>query len=160
MELIVEVDEGGPESPLVIACSSTDGELVSEVVARSLTAHSLDVVDVRECFEQGSPEPGADALVGDLAVKRLRIRVSCIDIHFEGERIRRRFPSRWSWSGVHRWGCHHFRVAEDACANLELRNGSATGPALNEGLTIGPVRGCRVVWLVKPGPEPYGVDTR
>ena len=158
MELMVEVDDGGPDSPLAIACESTDQEIVCDVVTRSLTEQSLDVVDVRECLERGEPGSRADARVGDLGVKCLRIRVSCIDLYFEGEHIRRRFSSHSTWSAVHRWGCHHFTVAEDACANLELRDGSPTGPALNESLAIGPCRGCRVIWLVKPGPEPYGGD--
>lgn len=80
----------------------------------------------------------------------------CIDLNFEGEAKRAWFPARAKWARVHRWGCRAFTIASDACAHLELREGSPTGPALNERQEIGPHKGCEIVWLVKPGSEPNG----
>jgi hypothetical protein len=80
----------------------------------------------------------------------------CIDLHFEAEEGKHHFPAQAKWSRVHRWGCGHFHVGADLCANLELREGGPKGPVLNEHLDIGHFKDCKIVWLVKPGPEPYG----
>lgn len=85
-----------------------------------------------------------------------RHRRVCIDLHFESEEAKHHFPARAPWGRVHRWGCEHFDVPKDACANLELHEGSPTGPVLNDRTHIGYHKGCKTVWLVKPGPEPYG----
>jgi hypothetical protein len=86
----------------------------------------------------------------------LKVHRVCVDLHFETEREVHRFLSRQTWGDVHRFGCHHFHVPADACVNLELRDGSPTGPALNDRSEIGNFTGCRTVWMVKPGPEPNG----
>jgi len=80
----------------------------------------------------------------------------CIDLHFESEQATHYFPARATWALVHKWGCRNFDVPQGACANLELHKGSASGPVLNDNSKIGQHEGCELVWLVKPGPEPYG----
>jgi hypothetical protein len=91
---------------------------------------------------------------------RWRHRRVCIDLHFESEEAKHHFPARATWARVHQWGCQHFDVPHDACANLELHEGTPTGPALNDRKHIGRHEGCKTVWLVKPGPEPYGDGRR
>lgn len=86
----------------------------------------------------------------------IRVQRVCVDLHFETEAKPAQFPANADWARVHRWGCHAFKIASDACAHLELREGSPTGPALNERQRIGVHAGCKPVWLVKPGPEPNG----
>lgn len=88
--------------------------------------------------------------------RHLKIRRVCVDLHFESEHAEHRFLSRDTWGDVHEWACRHFHVAADACANLELREGAPTGPALNDNSELGKFRGCKTVWMVKPGPEPNG----
>lgn len=88
--------------------------------------------------------------------RHCHLEVTCIDLHFETESKMHRFPARSKWERVHRWGCKKFKVATDACANLELRDGGPKGPVLNESKPIGHHEGCLNVWLVKPGPEPNG----
>jgi hypothetical protein len=87
---------------------------------------------------------------------RWRHRRVCIELHFESENVDQHFPARSTWGRVHLWGCHHFDVPHDACANLELHEGTPAGPVLNDLKQIGRHKGCKTVWLVKPGPEPYG----
>lgn len=87
---------------------------------------------------------------------RWRHRRTCVAIHFESEDARHHFPASAPWAVVHRWACDHFRVAKDACANLELHEGAADGPVINESKKIGHHPECLAVWLAKPGPEPFG----
>lgn len=87
---------------------------------------------------------------------RWRHRRVCVDLHFESEEAKHSFPVRATWAQVHHWGCHGFDVPRDACANLELRDGAPNGPVLNDRNRIGYHHGCKTVWLVRPGPEPYG----
>lgn len=100
---------------------------------------------VSECFRHGH---------------KWRHRRVCIELHFESEEAKHSFPAHATWARVHHWGCHHFDVPNDACANLELHEGTPTGPALNDRTHIGHHHGCKTVWLVKPGPEPYGSECR
>jgi hypothetical protein len=85
-----------------------------------------------------------------------RLELVCIDLHFETDSAKHHFFSTAKWERVHRWGCKKFKIATDACANLELHSGSPEGPALNESKSIGKHEGCTQVWLVKPGPEKNG----
>lgn len=89
--------------------------------------------------------------------RHCRLDLTCVDLHFETESKRHRFLARSKWEHVHRWGCRKFTVGIDACANLELREDGPKGPVLNEAKPIGHHKGCLGVWLVKPGPERYGV---
>jgi hypothetical protein len=95
--------------------------------------------------------PALDVLHGCVKVQRV-----CVELHFETETITHRFSPKAQWERVHLFGCKKFKVAEDACANLELHDGTVDGPALNERQAIGSFKGCRTIWLVKPGPEPNG----
>lgn len=82
----------------------------------------------------------------------------CIEIHFETEVETHRFSTSETWGKVHDWACNNktFNIPKNLCANLELREGSPTGEPLNDQKRIGPVIGCKVVWLVNPGSEKYG----
>jgi len=84
------------------------------------------------------------------------LHLVCIELHFETEEKKHHFLPTAKWERVHQWGCEKFRVATDACANLELHSGGPKGPVLNESKEIGRHQGCMVVWLVKPGPEKNG----
>ncbi len=86
----------------------------------------------------------------------IQLQRVCIELHFETESKQKKFPVQAKWARVHRWGCRAFTIANDACAHLELREDTPTGPAINERQEIGPHVGCKTVWLVKPGPEPNG----
>lgn len=86
----------------------------------------------------------------------LRFHRVCINVHFETDSAYHWFPSQARWALVHRWACRHFAVANDACANLELRKSSFSGPPINERQAIGSDEDCREVWLVKPGAEQNG----
>lgn len=85
-----------------------------------------------------------------------KLKLACIDLHFETDSKRHHFPEKAKWERVHNWGCKKFNVGQAACTNLELRKGTPTGPALNENKEIGRYDGCLTVWMVKPGPEPHG----
>jgi hypothetical protein len=85
-----------------------------------------------------------------------RVRLVCIDLHFETESAKHHFAAKAKWERVHHWGCKKFKVAAAACTNLELHKDSPTGPVLNEARPIGRHEGCETVWMVKPGPENNG----
>lgn len=85
-----------------------------------------------------------------------RLKLTCIDLHFETESKMHHFLPSATWERVHLWGCKKFKVADNACANLELRLGGPKGPALNESNPIGHRDDCTAVWMVKPGPEKNG----
>lgn len=85
-----------------------------------------------------------------------KLRLTCIDLHFETESKKHHFPASSTWERVHIWGCKKFKVADNACANLELRLDGPKGPVLNESNPIGRREGCTEVWMVKPGPEKNG----
>jgi hypothetical protein len=85
-----------------------------------------------------------------------KLKLTCVDLHFETESKKHHFPGSSTWERVHLWGCKKFKVAENACANLELRLGGPKGPVLNESNPIDHRGGCTEVWMVKPGPEKNG----
>lgn len=101
-------------------------------------------------------EFAAEQEIYDASRHHCRLKLECIDVHLESESATHHFPARAKWKNISHWACKKFRIAKDASANLELRDGSAEGPALNESKRIGRFEGCRTVWLVKPGPEPNG----
>src|SRR5439155_26332730 len=126
----VEVaEEGG--APEVLSFEADDEELVTALAARIAARLDLDSAEQLEALEA---EHGfnREALVAHLPQGLLRVRQVCVELHFEGVVATHRFPARAKWSRVHRWGCRHFHVAVDACANLELRDGAPDGPRLNE----------------------------
>lgn len=154
MQVSVDVSEEGA-APEIVSLEGVSQDSVAAIADRLAAKLELDPVDVAEALEA---EHGLNrqALVSELKVPHLRLRRVCVEVHFEGETARHKFPPRTKWARVHRWACRHFDVASDACANLELRDGAPDGPRLNEGQPIGAFAGCRAVWLIKPGPEPYG----
>jgi hypothetical protein len=87
---------------------------------------------------------------------RGRLKLTCIDLHFETDSRRHHFLPSAKWERVHRWGCKTFKIATSACTNLEMHTGSPEGPELNESKPVGNSASCMEVWLVKPGPEKYG----
>jgi hypothetical protein len=119
-------------------------EVTSEELAEGLGTDGVTfekTMRARDCLRHG---------------ERWRHRRVCVDMHFETEHFVHHFSPGGHWSEVHRFGCRRFEIPKDACANLELHDGAPDGPALNEKLKIGRFEGCKVVWLVKPGPEPNG----
>lgn len=85
-----------------------------------------------------------------------KLRLACVDLHFESQSGRHHFPRSATWARVHQWGCKHFNVSANVAANLELHRDLPTGPVLNEAKKIGHLEGCVTVWMVKPGPERNG----
>lgn len=162
MVVIVEIEQDQQQlRPIEVEVSSQDSDLATFLQPAALSAGipveelllDLGVGDIQfspqskvsECLRHGN---------------KWRHRRVCIDLHFESEDAKHLFPARATWARVHHWGCGHFEVPRDACANLELHEGSPTGPVLNDRSHIGHHKGCMTVWLVKPGPEPYGSRNR
>ena len=135
---------GSPVETIKVEC---DAEPSDRHIAEKLA--SILALDAEELLEDIASEH-------DKHRHHATLKLVCLDIHFETESARHHFPSRAKWHHVHRWACRKFEVANDACPNLELRDGSAEGAPLNESEAIGPYEGCRTVWLVKPGPEKNG----
>jgi hypothetical protein len=132
------------------------GEVVRTVSGDALLSESLEAV-----LRRVAPELDVDVdelLANPAADDKICVRLHrvCIELHFETETVTEFFPAGGTWELVHRFGCRKFEVPHDACANLELHEGSPTGPALNDRVRIGAFQGCKTVWLVKPGPEPNG----
>lgn len=158
MKILLEVEE------LDEAIQSVEIELGDDETVEAAAKRFADALSILE------PEELLDSLtIGEIRLERSQkisayahhgnrwsYRRVCIDLHFEADEERHHFPEQARWSRVHRWGCLHFHVGDALCANLELREGGPNGPVLNENLPIGHFQGCKVVWLVKPGPEPYG----
>ncbi|HTD24069.1 MAG TPA: hypothetical protein VK738_15535 [Terriglobales bacterium] len=159
MRLRIEVEE----SNVVVAKAEREVS-VNERVSDALAVVAAELDSEREALlkEIGVRDDEAELtkFFSEGAGKEhsVRVRRVCIDLHFESVSAMRRFLSNETWADVHKWGCRHFHVAVDACANLELRDGSPTGPALNDRTKIGPFSGCKTVWMVKPGPEPNGEE--
>ena len=149
-------DEDGARTLLAVTYES--GERIGDAIARLDRADELDRSSALEAAIATVPVLDYDRVLGDIAwpTQPIILRRVSIELHFEGEAKRARFPARAKWARVHRWGCRAFTIASDACAHLELREGSPAGPALNERQEIGPHAGSEIVWLVKPGPEPNG----
>ncbi len=160
MQLFVEVEESGSITRTA-TCNAVETEKVKEVVERVATELAIDTAEILESIGVGDVRFDVHATVADCVKHghQWRHRRECIDLHFESESARHHFPAKAHWARVHQWGCKHFKVAHDACANLELRDGAPDGPALNERKEIGEHHGCETVWLVKPGPEPNGYST-
>jgi len=157
MKLEIEVLEEGS----VVRAATTDAQPheTVEAVARRLAPELA--VNVEELLAELALDDEIlklDATVSDVLKQgpKIRHRRVCVDLHFESESIKHMFAANNRWAAVHRFGCKHFNVASDACANLELHEGSATGSALNDQGRIGLFTGCKTVWLVKPGAEPNG----
>ena len=149
-------DDDGAQT--AIAVTFDPRERAGDVIERLDRAGELDHGTALDAAMATVPVLDYDRILGEIAwpLQPILLQRVCIDLHFETEAKQARFPARAKWARVHRWGCRAFTIASDACAHLELREGSPAGPALNERQEIGPHVGCEVVWLVKPGPEPNG----
>jgi hypothetical protein len=153
----IEVEEGNA----VVASAEYDAspeDTVERVVSNVAPRLGLEASEILLDLGAGSQRFEQSARVSDCIEHghRWKHRRTCINVYFESEHREHKFPASSTWARVHRWACEHFHVPPDLCANLELRLGSPTGPALNEKKEVGVFAGCEVVWLVKPGPEPNG----
>lgn len=137
--------------------SYEDLDRVELLIAR-IDEHGIDGASILALALDSEVALDPSRQVKDLQFKQREIKVHrvCVELHFESDKRRHHFPVHAHWARVHRWGCRHFPIAHDACANLELRLGAPDGPALNELKPIGASDECLVVWLVKPGSEPNG----
>ena len=158
MKIVLEVEELD-EVVRSVEIELGDDETVEAAAKRFATAlNNLEFEELLEDLTVGEIQLERGQRIGAYAHhgNRWRHRRACIDLHFEADEMRHHFPVQSLWSRVHRWGCEQFHVDHTLCANLELREGGPKGPVLNENLPVGCFHGCKVVWLVKPGPEPYG----
>jgi hypothetical protein len=148
LAITIEVKRHGSEVEVIkIECAE---DLSHRDLAPKLAA--LLALEAEELIAEFNHDPGCY----DPEKRHGRLHLVCVDVHFETEQATHHFLARSTWAHVHRWACRKFKIAADAAANLELRDGSPTGPLLNESKPIGHHEGCQVVWLVKPGPEPNG----
>ena len=148
LAIIIEVKRhGSPVEEIKIECEEN---LSHRDLAPKLA--EILAVEAEELVLEFNHDPGCY----DPEHRRGKLQLVCIDVHFESESAAHHFPARSKWSHVHRWACRKFKIAGDIAANLELRDGGPEGPVLNEAKDIGHHEGCRMVWLVKPGPEKNG----
>jgi len=156
MRVQIDVEEGNG----IVAtaeCEASAEDTIELVVSNAAGRLGLEVEEILLDLSAGNERFERGKRVSEFGSEhRWKHRRTCIDIHFETESEEHRFPVSATWARVHHWTCNHFKVPHDLCANLELRLGSPTGPALNEKKEIGQHTGCETVWLVKPGPEPNG----
>jgi hypothetical protein len=138
---------GSPVETIKVEC---EGEPTHRHLAQKLA--EVLTLGVEELLEEFTEQQE----LYDHGRHHAKLKLECIDVHFETESATHHFPARARWKHVHRWACHNFRIANDISANLELRDGDPEGTVLNETNRIGEFNGCRTVWLVKPGPEPNG----
>src|SRR5207302_2743368 len=120
-----------------VVASATKQVSGHEPVREALTGISnqlgTDVEQLLSAISQGKRFK-AEATVVDVIAHEASIRLKRvrIDIHFESEDRDHRFFASQTWEDVHKWACQHFNISTDACPNLELREGSPKGPALND----------------------------
>jgi hypothetical protein len=158
MEVELEVEQH--DGRRTIMCAGEPDEAVTVIVERAILAADIGGEAFVEFLEQDEVIVRKEVLARHLPHHRIRAKISCVDVHFESDHERHLFPARAPWSLVHRWACRHFDVAHDACANLELREGASDGPPLNDANPIGSRESCVQVWVVNPGPEPFGGSPR
>jgi len=157
MKVALELEEQG-KVVRSVEVEAADHETISVIAQRFAEALGLQPDELLEDLSIDGKHVRPDHSLRECNGhgRHFRHRRVCIDLHFETEEARHHFPAKARWARVHEWGCKKFTVAHDACANLELHEGSPDGPALNEDKEIGHFADCKVVWLVKPGPEPNG----
>lgn len=158
MNIRIEIVEAHGSVARFAECAASEEECIRDLAGRMAQQLEIEAEELMLDLGVGDIRFDQNARVGE-CIKHgnhwLHRRV-CVDLRFESESIVHHFAPKSTWARVHRWGCHHFHIAGDACANLELREGSPTGPALNENAELGVFAGCKTVWLVKPGPEVNG----
>jgi hypothetical protein len=156
MRVLIDVEEGN-SIVATAECEASADDTVELVVSNAAGQLGLEAEEILLDLSAGEERFERGKRVGDFGRgHRWKHRRTCINLHFETEAKEHKFPVSATWARVHHWGCEKFHIPHDLCANLELRLGSPTGPALNEKKQIGHHPGCEVVWLVKPGPEPNG----
>jgi hypothetical protein len=157
MKIILDVEEQG-QVIRSVEIEAHEEESITLVTQRLAALVDLEVEEVLEdlSVDGNQVHPHSTLAECNGHGHHLRHRRVCVDVRFESEEARHHFPAKAHWSRVHKWGCKKFTVAPDACANLELHENAPDGPVLNEQHEIGHFSGCKVVWLVKPGPEPNG----
>lgn len=154
MKIELNFDDSKPVLPIDTALTPTVKDLVAHI------EHVADV-DGRSVLELALGEPlGVDdgIVVSALHFRNPKVHVhrQCVTLHFEDEELKHKFPATATWARVHQFGCRHFKIAHDACANLELRLHKFDGSPVNERKQIGHYEGCVDIYLVKPGAEPNG----
>src|SRR5688572_19192419 len=89
---------------------------LATVIGKATSDLNTDVEDVLESLafarEHDSGRATIEHYLGD-GNRKLRFRLVCVELHFEGECAVRRFSPVRKWGAVHRWGCKKFMVAED-----------------------------------------------
>lgn len=158
MKITLSLEEAG-DSSTCIEIEAQPNQLIRSVADRAAQVLDTDVEEVLECLAEIRAHDSGKASVADFVRdgrQTFRLRLVCIKLHFEGESRLHRFQASRTWSAVHRWACKKFNVADDACPNLQLRDGSSEGSLINENQKIGEFHGCKNVWLVAPGPEQNG----
>jgi hypothetical protein len=134
-----------------------DSTAVSELANRLAADLGWDSEEVLELLASERAE-ALPRTVSDLEghAQAVKLRVVCVELHFTSEQAQRRFSPKATWADVHRFGCKRFHVPPTDCPHLELHESEPTGPLLNEQNKLGQFKGCKVVWLVSPGPEANG----
>ena len=156
MKIDLHVQEANSER--IVPIHFSDDETVEHLVERIEADAGVDGLSIIGMATDVQQFPEIGARLGDFKFKHPTIHVHrvCVNVHFEGDEAKHYFPVHAPWSRVHRWACRKFKVSNTAAANLELHEGSAEGPVINERKEIGASDGCKEVWLVKPGPENNG----
>ena len=156
MKLEIRIQDEGLDR--VIPFNFEDDETLEALIQRIETDAHVDGSSIVGIAADIQQLPDFSERLGKVEFKHPTVHVSrvCVNVHFEAEEAKHFFPARAPWSRVHRWACRKFGVSKSAAANLELHEGSANGPVINERKEIGASDGCKEVWLVKPGPENNG----
>ena len=158
MKITLRLEEDGQESQSV-EIETEPTQILHSIADKVAKDFDTDVEDILQCLAESRGHDSGNTSVAEFfgdERRSCRLRLVCITLHFEGESATRRFHASRTWREVHRWGCKRFCIAEDACPNLELRDGGVEGFLINENQKIGKVHGCKNVWLVAPGPEQNG----
>lgn len=145
--LVIELQRH--QSPVETLTIDFEGRLAEEVASKLADRIEIDIEEIAAELVENPPTHHHET-------HHCHLKFVCVDVHFETESARHHFLARSRWEAVHKWACRKFKIATDACANLELHEGGPKGPLLNESKPIGKHEGCVNVWLVKPGPEPNG----
>lgn len=155
MQITIDLEEGS--STKSITLEAAGHELIETIAKRAAEAFELDsdaVLDGTDAVIFHMQDSVADCIRHG---HRWRTRRVCVEVSYQSDGpIRRVFNPRQPWRHVHEWACRQFNVAASMCQDLELFEGSPTGPVLNENTPIGRSASCKTVWLGKLGAEANG----
>jgi hypothetical protein len=146
MKIVLDIEENG-QVVRSIEADADEHDNIGVVAPRFAAALGLELEELLEDLSVDGKQLDHRDRVPDCNGHghHLRHRRVRINLHFETESHEHRFPARAKWARVHHWGCKHFHVAHDACANLELHDGAI--PPRTAALLVG--------WLsAAVGPEP------